>query len=334
MTIITNAEGNALANEFLASFFAGYKANNHEETFQHLLADKLSWKWSDGTEGQGTSTDVVNVLKNGWLAICSDGTYSKPTVVVDTEQGRIVIGHQCICNISGRLPDECNLIRNTLIHVLMVNSDKKVIEWRCIFDNNHEETAEAAAKIVAKCGIDIPKDEKAAPAITREEGEAFVTEFLKGVSAGFVKNNHRQTIGHLHAESVSWDWADGTKGSGSKDEMFDILEKGWGLNADDWIPISPIVAVDTNNSILAFAFNHCVNITGGFAGETNLHTTTLAYCLHLDEDKKITKVNICWDNKHPDLVAIFAKLTPKMEAAAKVSQGVGGTAMQGILSGQ
>ena len=167
---------------------------------------------------------MVNVLKNGWAAFCADGTYSKPIIVVDTEQGRIVIGHECIGNCTGRLPGS-NIIKNVLLHALMVNSNQKVYEWRCMWDNNHKPTVEAAAQVMAKCGIDMPKDEKATQAITREEGEAFAAEYLKGVSGGFAKNNHRETLGHLYADQLSWDWADGTKGSGSKDDLFDILSE-------------------------------------------------------------------------------------------------------------
>ena len=186
---------------------------------------------------------------------------------------------------------------------------------------------------MAKCGIDMPRDAKATQAITREEGEAFAAEYLKGVSGGFAKNNHRETLGHLYADQLSWDWADGTKGSGSKDDLFDILEKSWGPICRDWIPIAPLVAVDTNNRIIGMVFNHCVNLTGGFADETNLLLTSHAQCLHLDEDMKIVKSNISWDNKNPQLVGILAKLAPKLEAAAQVSEGANVTA-QGILSGQ
>ena len=59
---------------------------------------------------------------------------------------------------------------------------------------------------------DVSRAKQSAPLpITREEGEAFVDEYLKGVSAGFVKNNHREILGHLYADQMSWDWADGTK---------------------------------------------------------------------------------------------------------------------------
>ena len=62
MTTISSADGKALAEQFMTQFAAGFKENNHVVTLKGLLADKLSWDWSDDTKGSGTPEDICSIF--------------------------------------------------------------------------------------------------------------------------------------------------------------------------------------------------------------------------------------------------------------------------------
>lgn len=85
---------------------------------------------------------------------------------------------------------------------------------------------------------------------------------------------------------------------------------------------NPIVAVDTNRSIIAVVSSIVINVTGGFKDENNPVNSNVAYVVHLDDNKKAVKLDICWDNDDPALQAAFSKVIKRLDAASKVSQGV------------
>ena len=62
MTTISSAAGKAFAEKFVTQFAAGFKENNHTVTLRGLLADKLSWDWSDDTKGSGTPADITGIF--------------------------------------------------------------------------------------------------------------------------------------------------------------------------------------------------------------------------------------------------------------------------------
>ena len=62
MTTISSADGKAFAEKFVTQFAAGFKENNHAVTLQGLLADKVSWDWSDDTKGSGTPADILGIF--------------------------------------------------------------------------------------------------------------------------------------------------------------------------------------------------------------------------------------------------------------------------------
>ena len=59
----TTSEGEAYANDFLEAFSAGFKKNNHSETIRKFYSSgKMSWEWSDGSKGEGTVDEYMDLL--------------------------------------------------------------------------------------------------------------------------------------------------------------------------------------------------------------------------------------------------------------------------------
>ena len=79
------------------------------------------------------------------------------------------------------------------------------------------------------------------------------------------------------------------QGEGSNDELMDIFEANWSSMINSFLYSEPTIAVDTNKSVIAIAFQLCSNITGGFSDENNPVILNIAYCCHLNDDKKCVK---------------------------------------------
>ena len=84
---------------------------------------------------------------------------------------------------------------------------------------------------------------------------------------------------------------------------------------------NPIVAVDTNRTVIAIVSSIVINVNGGFKDENNPVNSNVAYVVHLDDNKKVIKFYIAWDNNDPALQAAFSKVIKRLDAASKVSQG-------------
>jgi hypothetical protein len=107
-----------------------------------------------------------------------------------------------IANINARMEGVSNIIANPVTYILMVNKDKKVVRWSGIWDNNNEADIKAFEKLGVSFGF--PKVENAPMLITRAEGEALASGYLKAVSDGFLNNNHAELCRDFVAENVSW----------------------------------------------------------------------------------------------------------------------------------
>jgi len=80
MTTISSAAGKAFAEKFVTQFAAGFKENNHAVTLRGLLADKLSWDWSDDTKGSGTPGDITGIFAKSPAASSSPcGLHRSPS---------------------------------------------------------------------------------------------------------------------------------------------------------------------------------------------------------------------------------------------------------------
>ena len=52
---------------------------------------------------------------------------------------------------------------------------------------------------------------------------------------------------------------------------------------------------------IAIVSSIVINVTGGFKDENNPVNSNVAYVVHLDDNKKAAKLDICWDNNDPAL---------------------------------
>lgn len=95
-----------------------------------------------------------------------------------------------------------------------------------------------------------------------------------------------------------------------------------------------MVIVDTDYSVIFMSFDLVCNISGRFKDENNPVLLEHAICLHLNKDKKITKLNTCWDNNDPTLQSVVTKVVKRVEEANKAA-GIGTTCVAGgVVAGQ
>ena len=339
---ITQEEGESIAKKLMAAFVAGFPNNNHAETNEGLIADKLSWDWSDGvsyihvwlswsdvvrrsclwllrfltlifvrflllinqTKGEGTSEEVFGIFSKSWGFMCDSVTVSSMNIVVDTDNSVISVAAPVVGNITGGFADETNIFHNDLQFVFHLNEDKKVIKWFGYWDNQNPGVNAAVGRVMARLEGKTP--------ITVEEGKAYAEKMMTGFAAGFSKNDHAETVGNLVAETLEWDWSDGTKGTGSKATLFDIFSKSWGFLCDTFIQINPHIVVDTDYSVITVAGPVVVNLTGGLPDESNIVRNDIEMVFHLNQDKKCVKWVGIWNNQHPDILAAVGKVMSKL----------------------
>lgn len=101
-----------------------------------------------------------------------------------------------------------------------------------------------------------------------------------------------------------------------------------------WVAIDPMVTVDTNNSVILIAVPHVGNLTGGFRDENNPVLSYIAMCFHLNEDRKLIKSHLCWDNNNPTLKAAVAKVTKRLEESNRAMGIAHGPLQQSLVTGQ
>lgn len=322
-----------MAKDLVSCVCAAAHKNNYAELMSHLFADKVTWKMPDKA-GTGSPAELMDALKNGWGMVSSYTTHTNenPFVCVDTGSGRIVVTFTMIANVNARREGVTNIVMIPVTYILMVNKNKKILRWSAIWDNNNE----ACLKAFAKLGIDLPKAENEQILITKAEGESFAAKYLKAISDGFLDNSHADECRDFVADNVSWDWSDGSKGNGSREEMHDILSKSWGAMLSSWIPVDPLFVVDTTNRIVTMSFHAVSNITGGLEDERNAFNIPEVFVVHLDVNHKVTMLHAYWDNNDADLQTIINKIKAKLEVAHTAPGKMlnVGSPMEGIMSGQ
>ena len=255
---ITVAEGQAFAARWLQAQADGFHngKNNHRETMQGLLADNVKWSWSDGnqvskytsrfvtcasgfdfikhylttsflvlciSQGEGNPSILFDVISNTWGPLVSEWMYGKPFVCVDTDASEVIMMMHLTFNVSGGLPNETNLFQASEAQRIKLNDEMKVTYWKAVWDENEDpEAQKAITRVLSKLGKECPPSVNAS--ITTSEGEAYANDFLEAFSAGFKKNNHRETTRKFYSSGkISWEWSDGTKDEGTFDDYMDVL---------------------------------------------------------------------------------------------------------------
>ena len=107
-----------------------------------------------------------------------------------------------------------------------------------------------------------------------------------------------------------------SQGSDAQDTMFDILASTWGPMKASYIPVDPIVAVDTTNAIISISFHVVCNLNGGFKDKNNAVMVPEIMILHLNEDGKADKFQVYWDSNDASLQTVLAKLKAKLEVTS------------------
>jgi hypothetical protein len=103
-----------------------------------------------------------------------------------------------------------------------------------------------------------------------------------------------------------------------------------------WVPVDPIVTVDTTNRVVVISFHVVSNVTGGLKDENNPLCLPEAFALHLNENHKAFKFNVCWDNNDATLQALVSKIKARLEAAPTKTTKILNvdSPMEGIMTGQ
>ena len=152
--IFTVAEGEALGAAYIASIKAGMLANDF--TPQHdMMADRVSWSWSGGVEGEGTKEEYYKVLAGSWQAVVSDFRPTNMFYVCDGEQGIITITFDITLVMDGRgavpiTPDQVFTGKN--MFELHVNADKKITKFRGVWDPVNPAMLKAMGNVMTAFG--------------------------------------------------------------------------------------------------------------------------------------------------------------------------------------
>ena len=142
--------GNTFAMEFLERFPEGFLKNNHNQTLGPLMADFMSWDWSDGTRGEGPKDMLLETLKNGWGMLVSRFIMHAPTVVVDTEASKVLMCGPIVINVDGGLPDEANLCDNACCFTVTLDEHGKMVKFDILWDNKSETLVKALGQVMGK----------------------------------------------------------------------------------------------------------------------------------------------------------------------------------------
>jgi hypothetical protein len=98
--MITVAEGDALASDFLASLKNCFAANDMTE-HRTFMADAMEWDWSGGIKGAGTKDEFFAVLGGSWQMVVSQFLPTNSYVVTDGEKGIVICTFDIVLIMDG-----------------------------------------------------------------------------------------------------------------------------------------------------------------------------------------------------------------------------------------
>jgi hypothetical protein len=142
---------------------------------------------------------------------------------------------------------------------------------------------------------------------------------METFASGFPENNHAAVAGDMVADECTWDWSDGTRGSGPKADIFAIVAKTWGAMVSHFQYTTPRVIVDGDADKIVMSTQVVLKIDGGMP-EAHVVVNDVVFVLGLDENKKIKQWDGIWDNKDPALLAALGAVMAKMQEAAPAAE--------------
>jgi hypothetical protein len=120
-------------------------------------------------------------------------------------------------------------------------------------------------------------------------------------------------MGHLMAESGSWDWSDGFKGTGNMDAIFEQFAKTWGFMVNTVSMNTPMITIDTDNSVVVVCVAMNILIDGGLADQKHLVANNCVFKFTLEEGK--AKVwDAWWDNSDPNMKKALGAVTDALKS--------------------
>lgn len=161
--LITKAEGEKLANDWLAACNTCMAANDFEP-MRSMHAETLEWDWSGNVHGIGTYDQYLEVLKGSWQALCSHFVPSNIQVVVDGKKGIVAATFDIVLVVNGRgaVPvTEKSVFQGRNLFELHVNADKKVTLFRGIWDPVDPKLGAAIGDVVTAFGAAAAASESA-----------------------------------------------------------------------------------------------------------------------------------------------------------------------------
>ena len=101
--IISVAEGEQFANDYLATLHECFQANDMTKN-KALHADTVKWDWSGDISGEGTKEEFFTVLANSWQLVCSQFlpryvSGGKTKVFTTVEHGFLITEGWCLLDL-------------------------------------------------------------------------------------------------------------------------------------------------------------------------------------------------------------------------------------------
>ena len=138
---------------------------------------------------------------------------------------------------------------------------------------------------------------------------------MESFPKGFGNNNHAEIMDWAVADELSWDWSDGTKGSGTKADLFGIFAKSWGFMVSQFNPTGMTTVVDPDNSKVVITGYVNILIDGGMPEEKHLVSNPIVFLLTLNQDQKIVQWDGVWNNQNPAMVAALTAVMAKLQGS-------------------
>lgn len=152
--LITADEGTALGAAYLASLSKCFAANDFTSQYE-MMADTVGWDWSGGVVGTGPKADYYKVLEGSWQAIVSSFNPTNAFIVVDGQQGKIIVTFDIVLIMDGRgaVPiTQDQVFTGKNMFELTVDADHKITNFRGIWDPVDPAMAKAMGAVLTAFG--------------------------------------------------------------------------------------------------------------------------------------------------------------------------------------
>lgn len=146
MTTLTEEQGKALALTYHKAFTAGFAANNHAETMKDIYASSVEFDWSDGFKGTKTPEEIFERMATTWGLMVSDIVWDISTMVVDTTNGKVLMGGNNVINIDGKL-GKAHIVHAPFVQTIGVDENGKVNSVVGVWNNAEPSMLEALGKV-------------------------------------------------------------------------------------------------------------------------------------------------------------------------------------------